>query len=238
MDHLTDDLPRLLTGDATRDEVLAAAEHLRACPDCQQDLVSAVVAHASLTSAQRFAPEVVAPIPSADDDGEDEPAGPLPDLSAVFARAREEAAATAPARSPRRRWRGALVAAAAAAVIGGATVAVVETTGSGGGTSGTTVALAAFHQGHEPARATIRGRTMHVDADRLPRLTGGRFYEVWLTDRGRTSMWPLGAIGPDNTAALPVPTSVMARYTAIEVSVQQANQTQYSGVSVLRGSYG
>jgi hypothetical protein len=130
------------------------------------------------------------------------------------------------------------VAVAAAVVIGGATAAVVETTTSGGGPSGTTVALAAFHQGHEPARATIKGRTMHVDADRLPRLGGGRFYEVWLTDRGRTSMWPLGAIGPDNTAALPVPTSVMARYSAIEVSVQQPNQTQYSGVSVLRGSYG
>ena len=53
--HISDDLPRLLTGDATRDEVLAAAEHLRSCPDCQQELVSAVVAHASLTSAQRFA---------------------------------------------------------------------------------------------------------------------------------------------------------------------------------------
>ncbi|HVU93452.1 MAG TPA: hypothetical protein VHC23_14555, partial [Jatrophihabitans sp.] len=109
MEHLTDDLPRLLTGDATRDEVLAAAEHLRACPDCQQELVSAVVAHASLTSARRFAPEVVAPIPSADGeevgDGEDGggagPAGPLPDLSAVFARAREEAASTsAPSGSP------------------------------------------------------------------------------------------------------------------------------------------
>jgi hypothetical protein len=59
--HISEELPRLLTGDASRDVVMAAAEHLRNCPDCQQELVSAVVAHASLTSAQRFAPEIVAP---------------------------------------------------------------------------------------------------------------------------------------------------------------------------------
>ena len=59
--HITDELPRLLTGDATRDEVLAAGAHLRTCIDCQQELVSATVAHASLASAQRFAPEIVAP---------------------------------------------------------------------------------------------------------------------------------------------------------------------------------
>jgi hypothetical protein len=59
--HISEELPRLLTGDASRDVVMAAAEHLRSCPDCQQELVSAVVAHASLTSAQRFAPEIVAP---------------------------------------------------------------------------------------------------------------------------------------------------------------------------------
>ena len=34
----------------------APPQHLRTCPDCQQELVSAVVAHASLTSAHRFAP--------------------------------------------------------------------------------------------------------------------------------------------------------------------------------------
>src|SRR3954467_14468288 len=115
MPHLSDDIPRLLTGDASREEVLAAAEHLRGCPDCQQELVSAVVAHASLTSAQRFAPEVVAP---AHEDAE--PAGPLPDLGDVFAGVRREAGG---GESGRRRWRVAATAAAAAVVIGGATVA-------------------------------------------------------------------------------------------------------------------
>ena len=33
--HISDELPRLLTGDANRDVVMTAAEHLRTCPDCQ-----------------------------------------------------------------------------------------------------------------------------------------------------------------------------------------------------------
>ena len=228
--HIANELPRLLTGEATRDEVMTAAAHLRTCVDCQQELVSAVVAHASLTSAQRFAPEVIAP---AHEDAE--LPGPLPDLSDVFAQARREAGSPA---TGRRRWRVAAAAAAAAVVIGGTTAAVVELNDSGSSAPATNVALAPFHDGTRPAEVTVRGTTMKVDASRLPRLDGQHFYEVWLTDKGRTAMWPLGAIGQDNRAQLPVPASVMARYAAIEVSVQRANQTGYSGVSVLRGTYG
>jgi hypothetical protein len=83
--HLSDDLPRLLTGDASRDEALAAAAHLRECPDCQQELVSAVVAHAALSSARRFAPRMAAPAEPAEPAVEPAPAD-LPDLSAVFAK--------------------------------------------------------------------------------------------------------------------------------------------------------
>jgi len=230
MTHISEEIPRLLTGEATRAEVLAAGEHLRGCPDCQQELVSAVVAHASLTSAQRFAPEVVAP---AHDDAE--PPGPLPDLSDVFAQARLEARGPA---TGRRRWRVAAAAVAAAVVIGGTTVAAVELSDSGHSAPATNVALAPFHEGTRPADVTVRGTTMKVDATRLPRLDAQHFYEVWLTDNARTAMWPLGAIGADNRAQLPVPATVMARYTAIEVSVQRSNQTGYSGVSVLRGTYG
>ncbi len=38
---------------------VAASAHLRACADCTDELISAVVAHASLSSAARYAPEVV-----------------------------------------------------------------------------------------------------------------------------------------------------------------------------------
>src|SRR5664279_1451578 len=139
--HISEELPRLLTGEANRETVLTAAEHLRGCIDCQHELVSAVVAHASLCSAQRFAPEIVSGLPprlltdrperssgdhdDADsrDDADDGFRLDLPDLSAVFARVRAEAAK--PARRSRRRY---LTAAAAAAVlVGGGTAAYLAT---------------------------------------------------------------------------------------------------------------
>src|SRR4051795_3119300 len=128
MPHLSDDIPRLLTGDASREEVLAAAEHLRSCPDCQQELVSAVVAHASLTSAHRFAPDIMAADP---DISEDASVGPLPDLSAMFEQVRSEAAVApaAPAAGVRHR-RLIAGAAAAAVVLGGGGVVIAETVGS------------------------------------------------------------------------------------------------------------
>jgi hypothetical protein len=56
--HIFDELPLLLTGEADRATVALAADHLRECEDCQQELVSALIAHASLSSAARFAPEL------------------------------------------------------------------------------------------------------------------------------------------------------------------------------------
>lgn len=227
--HIADDLPRLLTGDASREETLAAAGHLRGCPDCQQELVSAVVAHAALSSALRVAPSL-----AAGPDGE--PLSTvLPDLSEVFTKVRDEAA---PARTSRKR-RHALIAVAAAVVAAGAGVTIAETTGSSSGPRSATVALGAFGEGSVPAKATLIGSgTMRLDASSLPRLGAGRFYEVWLTNSARTRMQAVGSLGADNEAQLTVSPQVMGRYTAIEISVQRVDQTSYSGHSVLRGNYG
>jgi hypothetical protein len=230
--HISDDLPRLLTGDALRDEVLAAAEHLRGCADCQQELVSAVVAHASLTSAQRFAPEIIARgLPASGQPGE--PAAALPDLSAVFAEARREASA----KRKGRRW---MIAAAAAVVLTGAGVTITQTLGSDSThTRSRTVALTAYGVGTHPGKAVLLGDgTMRIDATALPALDASHFYEVWLTDPEREHLQAVGSIGNDNQARLTVSSKVMSQYTAIEVSVQGVSQTSYSGTSVLRGSYG
>ena len=248
--HVSDELPRLLTGEASWDEVHAAAAHLRTCVDCEQELVSAVVAHASLTSAQRFAPEVVASTHRPD--ASDEPAGELPDLSSVFAQARENAAPPRRPRSDRprsdrprshlprsHRLGYGLAAAAAAVAIGGGVVAVVSTSGDSGTPSAQTVKLAAYDQGTAPASATITadGR-MELDASALPRLSTKR-YEVWLTNGSRTQMEPIGWIGANGKATLTVPGDLMSKFTDIEVSVQKVNSTSYlfSGTSVLRGGY-
>jgi hypothetical protein len=247
-EHLTDEIPRLLTGEADREVTLAAAEHLRTCVDCQHELVSAVVAHASLSSAQRFAPEIVTrPQRPAGDAGpavHPEPA-PLPDLSAVFAQVRREAdedfgdlGAAKHAATPRRRRY--LVLAAAAVVVAGAAGGIYAATTSNEPTPAMrTVALAAFDQGTTNATARVGNGTVELTATSLPRVAGKR-YEVWLTDAKRTRMQPIGWIGADGTARMTVPDSMMRQYNDLEVSVQSARTTsyQYSGTSVLRGPIG
>ena len=234
-EHVSDELPRLLSGEAPREDVDAAAAHLRTCVDCQQELVSAVVAHASLASAQRFAPDVAR---RGETLFEQRPARELPDLSAVFAQVRDEAAAAAQTRLGRFGRRRLVVAAAAASlVVGGAAAATVSLAGSG--TSGQAIALGAFGAGHSPARARLSGTRLTVDATALPALDGDHRYEVWLTNAGRTAMQPVGWIGADGRATLTMPPNLMHAYSAIEVSVQQvdAPSYDYSGTSVLRGSY-
>jgi len=291
--HISDELPRMLTGEADRDTVLAAAAHLRDCIDCQHELVSALVAHASLTSAHRFAPEIVtgpksgnftdaaeaspdlttptplrasdAPLPAidlaaarqaAEADRAATPARSLPDLSAMFAQVRAEADAEAEAgsdagaersartgfgvRSAQRpgRTRYLVGAAAAAVVVGAAGVVYGVTAGddSNGTPSGRTVALSAYGVGKTSATAKVGDGSLAIDATSLPKLTGKR-YEVWLTNKQRTAMQPVGWIGHDGNAAMTVPNDMMHKYTDVEVSVQDLNADDYtySGVSVLRG---
>src|SRR5690242_352968 len=183
INHVSDELPRLLTGEASHDDVMVAAVHLRGCVDCQHELVSHVVAHASLTSAQRFAPEVVQR-PATDnfaaDDSAVAEADALPDLSAVFAQVRREAEQDIRPDRARRRRRYLIGAAAAAVVAVGAGTAVYVATNHNGAPT-RTVTLAAFGKGHTSATATIDGGTIQLDATSLPKLTG-KHYEVWLTN--------------------------------------------------------
>lgn len=233
--HISDELPLLLSGEASREAVLGAAAHLRDCEDCRQDLVSAVVAHASLASAQRFAPEMMTALrePIGSDNGEPE----MPDLSAVFEQVRREAATT-PARA-RRVPRFAVAAVAAGLIVGAGGVGLIENLGSSS-PSGTPIALSAYGIGHSNAQAKLVGTdSMKITATSLPKLGGTQRYEVWLTDSARTRMQPVGWIGTNGKADLTIPPNLMQSYTAIEVSVQpvDADNYNYSGVSVLRGSY-
>ena len=237
--HISDELPRLLTGDANREVVMAAAEHLRTCPDCQQDLVSAVVAHAALTSAHRFAPEIVAN--DSDDETlvvDDEPAPvPLPDMSTVFAQAHQDAAT--PAAPARNRKRLVAVAAAAAVIVGGGgTVAALEF--GSGSTDPQQVALKAFPDTNDGAHAKvlIDDGKLRVDASSLPKLDSKHVYELWVTDRERKNMSPVGTFA-NTKAELTVEHKVLSQFNDFEVSVQKINEiNDYSGKSVVRGQYG
>jgi hypothetical protein len=235
--HISEELPRLLTGEASRDIVFDAAAHLRECADCQQELVSAVVAHASLTSAHRFAPEIV------ETDRSEAPfdsAGSLPDLSAVFAQVREEASSPVvrARQSVRRIPTRTLIGVAAAVAVIGTGVGTYAAVQGGSSSTGQNVALAAFQTGTTSGKATINGDSVTVNAQTLPKMAGKR-YEVWLTNPQRTQMQPIGWVGTDGKATLSVPEDLISRYSDLEVSVQSLATPgyQYSDVSVLRGAY-
>ena len=230
--HIGDELPRLLTGEADREEVMAAAAHLRACPDCQQELVSAVVAHASLVAAHRFAPEAVVRPAAAGPRPAQPPEHPLPDLSSMFADVRADTDHRA-----RRRPNGRLLAVAAAAAVvvgGGVTAGVVATSSHGPATR--SVALVAADR--TVATATLIGTDhMRIDATSLPKLDASHQYEVWLTGAGVSSPQPVGWIGSNREADIHVPSAVMLSYQDIAVSVQGVHQTRFSGDVVARGAY-
>jgi hypothetical protein len=245
--HIYDEIPRLLTGEADRSVVHGAAAHLRQCEDCTEELISAVVAHASLASAVRYAPEVVTGFVAEPTVAEPETGREaLPDLSAVFAQVREEAgqqSATGPRDTtegrPRRSGVGRRLAVAAAVAglavgAGGAYAAQhVHSTG------GRTVAMGAYGIGHTDATATVRGdQQIQLNASSLPAPAPGEYYEVWLTDAARQHMAPVGPLDPKGKGTFEVSSSLVDTYSAIEVSVQSAESTgAYSGLSVLRGSY-
>ncbi len=235
-EHVFDELPLLLSGEADRSTLTSAAAHLRGCEDCRQELIAAVVSHASLLSAVHYAPELAEHFPPAGADLE--PAAELPDLSAMFAQIRAEAQPPPSVhRAHRTSVRWLLAAAAVVLVGGGATAAVLATHGSSTATQ--SVALEPYDRG--TSAATVRlvdGREMKVDAASLPALGTGQYYEVWLTNAGRTSMAAVGQLNHARQGDFEVTSSVMATYSAVEVSVQRTSTTgSYSGVSVLRGSY-
>jgi hypothetical protein len=109
---------------------------------------------------------------------------------------------------------------------------------SGDDHTGQSVALAAYQSGSIPAKATINGGHIALDAHALPKMAGKR-YEVWLTNSARTQMQPIGWIAADGHANMSVPTDLIARFSDIEVSVQSVSAPSYlySNVSVLRGAY-
>lgn len=244
--HISENLPRLLTGEATREETLTAAAHLRGCPDCQHELISAVVAHASLTSANRFAPGVVAPRArhgreeslDATDGGDGADETPLPDLSSVFAEVRGEATRAATrAHGPRRRWLATAAAVVVLAVGGGVAAAELIGSGSPSHSAAQSVTLRPVGDVRVSATATISGGTMRIDATALPTLDASRQYEVWLVAANGKQLRPLGYVGADRTATLPVPRRVMSRYADIAISIQKTDQVQFSGDMVVRGHY-
>lgn len=237
-DHVEELLPLLLTGEATRAEVDLAVNHLRSCADCRDTLVDLVAVHAPLTSAARFAPELMRSTSSAE-------AAPMPDLTDLFAEVRAEQDEAQRVRTTRRKAPLWLAAAAAAGIVigGGAVGVATHDNGSSSTGGGRQVALTAFGTGQADASMKVRAdgdnKVMTIDAGALPKLADTQRYEVWLTNSARTAMQPVGWLGSDNTARIAVPSNLSDRFSDVEVSVQSVSAPtyEYSGTSVLRGAY-
>jgi hypothetical protein len=237
--HIHDELPLLLSGEADRATVTAAAAHLRGCVDCRDELITALTAHAALSSAARVAPTTAAPPAPTQPTPGTESAPELPDLSSMFAQVRHEVDTPNASTAGSPRWRGRWLAAAAVVGLAAGGGGVLAAEHAGHGPSSRAVALAAYDRGTQAASAKIvGGDQMKLDATALPSLPQGKRYEVWLTDAARQHMQPLGWVGSNGRSDLTVPADLITRFSAIEVSVQDVNAPYlYSGVSVLRGSY-
>jgi len=207
-EHL--DLFGLLRGELVNAQAIRAGEHLEGCPQCQAELIDAVVGHALLTRAGR--------------------------ILGVAERSPEPPPLRLPS-SPRRRRRTALLAVAAALVVGVSATAwwraseptgSVELTTLTGGTADGRVRM-----------VEDDGRTrMTLAVHDLPRPTSGEFYYAWLLDPDTNKMLALGLVSPGHDVTFELDDALVASYSAIDVSLEDDDgDPAHSVTSVLRGTY-
>jgi hypothetical protein len=240
--HVGDEIPGLLCGDALRPAALTAIAHLRVCPDCRDELISALLGHVALTSAARLLRQTEPVTEKAAADRESAGSvGRFPfDRSGAQPRTSLEPSRTSlvadkaagRARDRRRRRVGLAAAAAVLATAGAAGVLLPH------GSAARAVSLSAYGVGTTNASAEFVGSSDVDIRANLPALSGGNYYEVWLTDAARTVMTPVGQLASAGSTQLSLSRDVASRFGDIEISLQSSTDgSAYSGVSVLRGQY-
>ena len=248
--HVADDLPALLAGECGRQQTLALAAHLRACPECRAELVSVVVASGVLRSAAR-----AEQLPARAEQPQPQPQPFTPTQAEPPASSDPEAPSTSPvsADSPAPEWlsgiagrkpRRRLAAVAAAVVIlAGAAAAALGLAGSGP----SVLTRAALHPLQAPAGASGKvtvtavtgARDVAISTAGLPAPGQGHYYEVWLLNPATLKMMPMGALPPSGQASFSVASGLTTGYSAVDISLQANNgNPAHSAVSVLRGTLG
>jgi hypothetical protein len=217
-EHPYDDLPGLLFGELNRAEVTAVSDHLAPCDDCRRELAVLSATSASLRATAR----------STSAAGED-PAGPA---------VRPHGGGRRAGRRPRP-----LVGLAAALALALVAAAVLLLTGPlRPGRAGGTVPLAGVGAVAASGQASMAGdggdRRMTVTAAGLPALRPGQYYEVWLLDPDRGTVFPVGVLPRDGEGRFTLPASVIGRYQAVDVSLEADDgDPAHSKRSLLRGRY-
>jgi hypothetical protein len=220
------DLVALLRGELSNAEALAAADHARACAPCRVTLVEDALGHGLLSRSRRTLGLDVDPGRA------DVPTEMPPALSRAL-------------RGPRHRrsWLG-----AAAAVL-----LLVAGVGVGLGTaralrddegSSPTQQTATLEPVKGSATGTVSMGTDHaitqmrLATEKLPTAPRGDFYYAWLLDPRSNKMLPLGQVTPGRVATFEVPESLVAAYSAVDVSLEADDgDPGHSVTSVLRATY-
>ncbi|HET7474944.1 MAG TPA: anti-sigma factor [Dermatophilaceae bacterium] len=219
-DEAVAELPSVLRGELDRAALHDVIEHLRGCTECSAELVDLAGGNAALLAASRTLREDQ-PVPQAE--------------------APETLPALRPARGRRRLLtRTAIGVAAAAALVIAVTVGITvgrdqeatraaQLSAVAGSTGQGTVTMAA--SADDGTRMTLTTKGLRPAGD-------GKFYYAWLFDPATNKMLALGVVGPDGNATFTVDSSILSRYHAVDVSLQDDNgNPAHSALSVLRGRY-
>jgi hypothetical protein len=243
LDHEEIDLVGLLAGELDRSDTIATGRHLSSCSACRDELVDLAIAHGTLAGSAHALTTLYddqaisrgSSIPEIEMVGGD--AGQLPNLAVDTSSPGQ--------RSTRMRSRSLVALSAAAAfllvvVIGAAALR------SDSSSSGRVVASAALSPISAPASAggsvtalaIGNTRKLTVDTRNLASPPGQRFYEVWLLNPSTKKMLPVGVLPPSGAGTYSMNASIMAGYSAVDVSLQSNNgNPAHSGTSVLRAVF-
>ena len=227
-EHCVDDLPGFLHGELRLERLRAVTMHLRGCPECRRELVEIAVGVAALARVERQGLL----------DGSLTTLPPLADPLAETLATPTDFGTTP--RRRRARW-SAPVAAAIVVLLVITGAALLTRDGSSPDAREEAVQLVAV--GNQPAhgRLTMSGagasRTMVVSTDLDP-TSPTSYYEVWLLDTRTNGMVAVGVLPTNGTAHFTLPSELLERYDAVDLSLQPDNgKTTHSSQSVLRAKY-
>ena len=242
-DHSQFDLLGLIAGELGRDETIAVGRHLHSCPHCAEELVDLALAHGALTAAST----ALLQLNGAPNDrpGSDarlaDMLGHDAELPALAPVAIDTTKITKRIAAPRR------------LVIAGVAAALLVLVGVGAfivrsknPPPGAVVASAALRPIDAPASAagSIKAvavgdtRNLTVETKNLKVPSGEHFYEVWMLNTSTQKMLPVGVLPPSGTGTYSMGASIMAGYSAVDISLQTNNgNPAHSTTSVLRATF-
>ncbi len=216
--HIEEELPAVLAGEVDLDTIRVVTGHLRACPDCRDELVEVAAGIAVMRRLDQSAASV-----------DEQPAAPPVPIDTHAKRIRSRSPTTT------------LIAAAVALVFAGLVTTAVLLANGGSDRPDAKVALAPVSgqtaRGSVAMREVGRAQAMAIDTS-LASAPPDSYYEVWLLDRRTGKMLPVGVLPPDGHGTYRLPGSLLEGYDTVDISLQPDNgDTRHSSDSVLRADF-